>query len=397
MLASAGSGSLLDNVAAFGRVLRAGGLEVGPRRLQTAVRALDAMGLGSREAVYWTLSCALVSRREEAATFDAAFSAFWDRLLPPSASAEEPPLAREQAVLSAADAPDAAELGVGDTPAAGEDGEPSGEVESGVAWSAQERLRHLDFSRYGAAELDAARALMQRIARAAPLRRSRRFRATTSGREMDQRRTMRSAMRTEGHPLQRAWREPRHVARRLIFLIDVSGSMEAYARPLVLFAQVVLRTAPKVEVFTFGTRLTRITAELADRDAVRALRTAGQVIPDWAGGTRIGDNLAAFNDTAGRRALTRGAVVVIVSDGCERGDSQRLASEMVRLQRAAHAVVWVNPLAGDPRYEPRTQGMVAALPSIDVLLAGNDLAALESLAAILEAIPARRPRRPTPA
>jgi hypothetical protein len=180
------------------------------------------------------------------------------------------------------------------------------------------------------------------------------------------------------------------VPRKLVFLIDVSGSMEPYARVLVLFAQAVAQAAGKVEVYTFGTRLTRITAELADRRSDRALRAAAAAISDWAGGTRIGESLRAFNRVARQRALTRGAVVVIFSDGCERGDAELLGEEMRRLHRAAHTVLWVNPLAGDPRFEPRTLGMVAALPSVDVLLAGHDLAALERLAAVMEAIPQRR-------
>ena len=232
--------------------------------------------------------------------------------------------------------------------------------------------------------------LLERVRRTAPRRRSRRLRAAGAGRDLDHRRTVRSAMRTEGHPVERAWQERRLTPRRLIFLIDVSGSMEPYARALVMFAQVVHQAARKVEVFTFGTRLTRITAELAGRDARRALARAGRSIPDWAGGTRIGDSLKAFNDGPGRRGLTRGAVVVVVSDGCERGDPALVGAEMARLHRAAHSVVWVNPLAGDPRFEPLTLGMVAALPYVDRLLAGHDLAALESLADVLEAIPERR-------
>src|SRR4051812_34410708 len=184
------------------------------------------MGLASREAVYWTLSCALVSRREEAAAFDAAFAAFWDRILAPAAATGAPPALTRPAPVPDSEAPAGAALALSEAPAPGEDGERADELGSGAAWSARERLRHLDFSSYGSAELDAARALMERIARTAPRRRSRRFRTATSGRQMDRRRTMRSAMRTEGHPLQRAWREQRLVPRRLIFLIDVSGSME---------------------------------------------------------------------------------------------------------------------------------------------------------------------------
>jgi uncharacterized protein len=388
--------TVLSNVAAFGRILRSEGLEVGPLRLQTAMRGLDAMGLASRDTVYWTLFCSLVSRRQDAAAFDVAFSAFWDRLLqgPAADESESEPPAPQQAQGADGDGDAPATTWVAD-PDAEEavEGEDSGELDVGLSWSAHEQLRGVDFSTYGREELLAAGRYLETIARLAPRRRSRRVRAAPSGREMDRRRTLRSAMRTEGHPLERCWQQQRLVPRRLIFLIDVSGSMESYARPLVLFAQTVSRATRKVEVFSFGTRLTRITSELTGRDVRRALQSAGRAIPDWAGGTRIGAALEAFNETAGRRGMTRGAVVVVVSDGCERGDPQLLADQMARLHRSAHTLLWVNPLAGDPRYEPRTQGMVAALPSIDVLLPGHNLAALESLATILDAIPDRRTRR----
>ena len=390
--------TLLHNMAAFGRVLRNSGLEVGPRRLQTAVRAVDVLGLRAREDVYWALHCSLVSRREETAAFDLAFATFWDRRVPapdveegPDELRDEPAHAEEQAAGGGAEQMITAVRGDVGSTADAPDGEEPGQ---GLSSSPDERLRHLDFAAYRAAELREARRFIEALGRAAPRRRSRRYRAARTGREIDPRRTLRGAMRTEGHPVERSWREPRLVHRRLVFLIDVSGSMEPYARPLVLFARVVRQGARKVEVFTFGTRLTRITPQLAGHDTGRALRRAAQTIPDWAGGTRIGDAVKAFNDTAGRRGMTRGAVVVMFSDGCERGDPEVLGAEMARVHRAAHTVLWVNPLAGDVRYQPRTQGMVAALPHIDVLLAGHNLVALETLAGVLEAVPERRSRRP---
>ena len=185
------------------------------------------------------------------------------------------------------------------------------------------------------------------MARAAPKRRSRRLEIAHDGRELDQRRTLRGAIRTEGYPLERQWRRRRLAPRKLVFLVDVSGSMEPYARATIMFLQAAVRAGTKVRAFTFGTRLTEITRELEGHDPDRSLRAAARAVPDWAGGTRIGDNLATFNDVYGPRGVTRGAAVVIVSDGWERGEAARLAAEMARLQRAAHAVVWVNPLAGD--------------------------------------------------
>ena len=390
--------ALLHNLVTFGRVLRTSGLEVGAQRLETSLRGLQAMGIASRETVYWTLFCTLVSRREQAITFDLAFSAFWDRLLPAQpADSRAGALIRRQLVSAPVDGgnegdstvlPDLRGEGAG-----GDDGPEANAdlLEVGVVSSPEEQLRHVDFSRYGPSELLAAQRHLQAIRREMPRRRSRRLRAASSGRELDRRRTMRGAMRTEGHPVKRSWQERRRTPRRLIFLIDVSGSMEPYARALVLFAQVVHQASRRVEVFTFGTRLTRITAELGGRDPAAALMRAGQAIPDWAGGTLIGASIKAFNDTAGRRGMSRGAVVVLVSDGCERAEATQLSLEMARLHRAAHTVVWVNPLAGDPGYLPLQSGMLAALPFVDVFLPGHDLAAVVSLAAVLEAIPERRP------
>ncbi len=389
--------SLLNNLASFGRLLRNSGLEAGPQRLQTAVRGLDAMGLQSREIVYWTLFSAFVSRRDEGAPFDAAFAAFWDRLPAAIETGEsdgqildtESELPGKRAVATWPSLTDPVPQ------AADEDDHDLDVVESGLSWSGEERLRHMDFSRYGPEELSKAGTLLERLRRTAPQRRSRRFQATPAGHQIDPRRTLRNAMRTEGHPVERCWREHRLVPRRIVFLVDVSGSMEPYAVALLLFAQAVLRASRKIEVFTFSTRLTRITRELADRDVGNALTKAGQTIPDWAGGTRIGDNVKALNDTAGSRGLTRGAVVVLASDGCEQGDTDSLSREMARLRRSVHTILWVNPLAGDHRYEPKTHGMIAALPSIDLLLPGHNLAALESLAAALKAVPPHRRPRPS--
>ena len=271
-----------------------------------------------------------------------------------------------------------------------EGGEERERSPSGVVWSATERLRELDFAEYTSTELRSARRLIERVARSAPRRRSRRLEAAHDGRQLDKRRTLRGAMRTDGYPLERLWRRRRLVPRKLVFLVDVSGSMEPYARATLMFLQAAVRAGGKVDAFTFGTRLTHVTRELAGRDPDRALRGAARAVPDWAGGTRIGDNLAAFNDRCGPRGMTRGAVVVIVSDGWERGDVDRLAAEMARLHRAAHAVVWVNPLAGDEDYTPVALGMAAALPYVDHFLAGQNLRSLEGLAEVLERLPLAR-------
>jgi len=391
--------ALVRKLTLFGRVLRSAGAEVGPGRLQDAVRALDVVDLRSRDEVYWGLRCTLVSHQKDLDAFDAAFAAFWERTAPLPEAAAEPALP----------APTRGEDDAGGAPgeqlarerertliASAEDeaGEEGGEQEpGGMAWSATERLRELDFAEYTPTELRVARGLMERVARAAPMRASRRLETAHDGRRLDKRRTMRAAMRTEGYPLARHWRRRRMVPRKLVFLIDVSGSMEPYARALTMFLQAAVRDGGKVEAFTFGTRLTHVTRQLRGHDPDRALRSAARAVPDWAGGTRIGDNLKTLNDRWGPRGMTRGAVVVIASDGWERGGADRLAAEMVRLHRAAHAVVWVNPLAGDADYKPLAQGMSAALPHVDHFLAGHNLRALEGLAEVLERLPRSRTQR----
>lgn len=385
--------ALVRNVAAFGRLLRSEGLDAGAARVRTALEALGAVDLTVREDAYWALRAALVSDRDQIETFDSLFARFWEgepgradvasrRPEPePGATADDGGAGADRTEPAADEADD--ELGEGD------------DVRQGVVWSADERLAERDFREYGPEELARARRVMQRIALAAPRRRSRRLEASRAGRELDPRRTLRLAMATGGHPLRRSWRRPRTVVRKLVFVIDVSGSMEPYARPMMMFVQAAVRAHRKVEAFSVGTRLTRLTPHLAGREADAALRRAARAVPDWAGGTRLGDNLRAFNAVWGRRGVTRGATVVVVSDGWERGDVGLLGREMGVVHRAAHRVVWVNPLAGDPEYEPLAAGMAAALPWVDVFLPGHDLHSLERLAGVLEELPARRRGHPT--
>jgi uncharacterized protein with von Willebrand factor type A (vWA) domain len=382
--------AIVRKLVTFGRILREGGLEVGPGRLQDGLLALDSVRLDNRDEVYWALRCAIVSRRDDLEAFDAAFATFWERA-PRAAVTHRPPLM--QLDVPAQDRGDPRHVDAHRVEAGDGDGDGDGEDEElpiAAVYSADELLRERDFARFGPDELRRARALVERIAIASPRRRSLRNQASHDGRKLDLRRTLHQAMRTGGHPIERAWRTPKTVPRRLIFLVDVSGSMEPYARAMTMFLQAAVRSGRHVEAFTFGTRLTRLTPYLVGRDPDRALERAARAVPDWAGGTRIGENLKAFNDVWGRRALTRGSVVVIASDGWERGDPQLLGGEMARLQRAAHTVVWVNPLAGGEGYRPLVAGMAAALPYVDLFLPGHNLKALEALADALDAIPARR-------
>jgi uncharacterized protein len=372
---AAGQHAVVRHVVFFGRVLREGGLEVGPRRIADALRSLDAIDLGRQEDVYWALRQTLVARREDLDTFDRAFQAWFLRAAtrPPSRPAQPPP-------------PLAARRKVG-APGPGVEVD-GGEIERG-AWSPDELLRTRDFAAMTPAEFARARALIREIAVGRPRRRTHRLRPDRRGTAIDVRALVRASLATGGEPVVRAFRSRAHAPRKLVLILDISGSMEAYARALLLYLHAARGSGRGVETFAFGTRLSRLTPELGTRNADAALAAASKRVVDWSGGTRIGESLKAYNDEWGRRALTRGAVVVIMSDGCERGDPALVATEMARLARQAFAVVWVNPLKGHPGYEPLTGGMRAAYAYVDRLVAGNDLASLEALGAVLGGIERR--------
>jgi uncharacterized protein with von Willebrand factor type A (vWA) domain len=424
--AGAGAAVVVGNVARFGRALRAAGLDVGPSQVQDAVSALASVDVGSREQCYWALRCTLTSSQEHAEVYDRAFASFWERgaeAVPvrpgagtgagagaqeraheDSGAAGDEPESREAAAESGPRAARDADARLGrplaaDARGSGDNEDEEGaRRESGTRVSALERLARMDFARYSERELRDASRLLERIASAAPVRRSRRQRAARDGRVFDKRQTLRAAMRTEGYPLACRWRRARVVPRKLVFLVDISGSMQPYARVMVMFMQGAVRAHARVEAFTFGTRLTRVTRELHHRDREQALRAAAALVHDWAGGTRIGENLAALNQRWGPLGITRGAVVIIVSDGWERGDPTLLGQEMERLHRMAHTVIWVNPLSAEPGYAPLAKGMAAAIPHLDYFLPGHNLRSLETLAEVLESLPSSRRARPaTPA
>ncbi len=374
------SDPLLSHVVTFGRVLREVGLEVGPGRLQDAVRALDAVDLAEQDDVYWALRQTLVSRRDELELFDRAFRAWFLR-------------APVQAPVRALQQPQARPVAVSQTEPVrpGTEGdEVEGEEEPlELGASPVELLREKDFAEMTPEEFKRARELMSAIARLRPQRASRRRTPDTRGDRLDVRRLVRRSLRTGGDPLDRPHRARKDVPRKLVVLCDVSGSMEAYTRALLLFLHAVVGSGRGVEAFAFGTRLSRLTPELDTRDPEAALEKCTEAVVDWGSGTRIGASLKEFNDLWGRRALSRGAVVVVVSDGWERQDPELVGREMGRLARAAYAVVWVNPLKGNPEYQPLAGGMRAALPFVDRFLPGHNLRSLEELAAVLAGIERR--------
>jgi hypothetical protein len=244
-------------------------------------------------------------------------------------------------------------------------------------------LRHKDVSALSPSEREELRRLFALLAPRVARRRSQRYGPANRGR-VDLERTVRGMLRTGGEAGRLAYRRRRSKPRRLVLLIDVSGSMAPYADTLLRFAHAAVRAAPaSAEVFTTGTRLTRVTRELRLRDPDQALAAAGRAVPDWSGGTRLGDGVKAFLDLWGQRGLARGAVLVLCSDGWERGDPAELDAQLGRLARLAHALIWVNPHKGRPGFQPVTGGMQAAVTHADALVAGHSFAALEQLVEVI--------------
>jgi len=353
-------------------VLRGLGVRVGVGELLAAHRALAAVDSASREQSYYALRATLCSSHADHEAFAAAFAAVFGEHVdaPDDALAALGAVPRD--VLPRVAVPALAEQAAL---------EP---VAVPAAWSEQELLRQRDFADYTDAERAAARRLLARLAARGPMRVSRRTRPVRRrGHVPDLRATTRASLRQGGELLERRWREPTQRPRRLVLVLDVSGSMAPYARMLLQYVQASVAARARVEAFAFGTRLTRITLELAGRDPDLALQRATAHVDDWSGGTRIGAALATLNREHGRR-IGRGAFVVILSDGWDRGDPAELAAEIGRLRRTAHRLVWLNPLAADPRYEPLTRGMRAAMPQLDRLLPGNSIVSLEELADLME-------------
>jgi uncharacterized protein with von Willebrand factor type A (vWA) domain len=352
--------------------MRAAGAPVGVGELLAAHRALAAVDCASRADSYFALRAVMCSSHLELALFADAFAAVFDASDPAAGGLPE---------LGPFASPALPRMGI---PGAERQALAREETLVPAAWSDEELLLEKDFAAYTDAERAAARALLVRLARRGPRRISRRTRPTRRRREQhDLRATVRVSLRHGGELLERRYREPAERPRRLVLVCDVSGSMAPYARMLLQYLQATVAARARVEAFVFGTRLTRVTRELAGRDPDRALARAADHVADWSGGTRIGAALAELNREHGRR-IGRGAVVVVLSDGWDRGDPDELAAEMGRLRRCAHRVVWLNPLAADPRYEPLTRGMQAALPHVDHLLPGNSIASLEALADLME-------------
>ena len=380
----------LASLVAFGRELRARGLPVGTGRILTFLRAVVALGLTDRTSLYWAGRVSMIGRREDLPAYDLAFEDWYRSMRPEGELRIEldlPSLARPG--MDWGDPPADLEVRAGTTAAEwhglgdGDEPEPGEEAAIRIVASAIEVLRSKSFADLSEEEREEVGGSIRALAVGLPEERMRRTRPSAKGARFDVRRTLRRSLRTRGEPFDRAWRDRRVRGRPLVLILDVSGSMSPYARALVQFGYAAMAAGRRVEVFCFGTRLTRVTRTLRTKDPDRALREIGRTVADWEGGTRIGESLKSLLDGWSQRAALRGAVVVLCSDGLERGDPELLRAQMARLGRLAHKVVWVNPLKGSPRYEPLARGMAAALPSIDVFLSGHNLESLSELSRAL--------------
>ena len=356
----------------FARRLRGEGMAVPTGSVTLFVAALGTLDPADRASVYWAGRAVLVKRSEDIDTFDRVFGGFW---LGQAADVWPAVLAVKERV--------GVELDPGtDTGAPWQQSDAATAV---PCYSAVEVLRRKDFGEYTAADFAEAQQLMSGLRATAAMRRSRRRRPARWQRHKapDIRATVRHALRTGGEPIRRAWYAPSLQPRRLVLLCDVSGSMDPYSRALLRFMHAAVAGRRRVEAFAIGTRLTRLTRELWSRDPDQALKSASAAVADWSGGTRLGESLRTYNDDWGVRGMSRGAVVVILSDGWERGDPTLIADQMARLSRVARKVVWVNPLKASRGYEPLARGMAAALPYIDEFVDGHNLNALQDLVAIV--------------
>lgn len=384
-------GADLPEVAArLGRALREAGVAATPERSARFVRALALAPPRSRRELYWAARIVFVSAHEQIPAFDRVFGALFEGLEdvaesrgeagpPPSVRGVEPgPRRAAEASRRVSTPPGAAR-----PPAPGVDrpeGEEGEERETLLAAaSSEERLGERDFAELDEHELEQLARLMRRLALAPPQRLSRRGERARRGERLDLRRTLRRAHRSGGDPVELARRRRRPRPRRLVVICDISGSMAPYSRAFLQFLYGAVGSAD-AEAFVFATRLTRLTRALAARQPQLAFERAAAAAGDWAGGTRIAAALRTFNDEYGRRGMARGAVVVILSDGWEREDPERVGEEMAALARLAYRIVWVNPRKASPRFAPLAGGMAAALPHCDALLSGHSVSALEAVA-----------------
>ncbi len=387
-------GQLLHNLLLFGRLCKGLGLAIDPERMIDAARALEYVGLARKQDVYHTLRAVLVSRQRDLALFDEAFKLFWRRpnegytTIDVRSMGEQRYQRKTQFLPPMGSAPN------------DEDNSDDGHFDP--AWlaivptfSAQSALRHKDFALMSGEELEQAKAVVAQMPRALGLRRTRRYQRG-GGHTPDPRRAFRQNMRYLGEPLAMPTRRRRAKPRPLVLLCDISGSMERYTRVLLHFVHILANYLYQVEAFVYSTELSYITHPIRHKSVDVALKEVGQRVRDWGGGTKTGEALRHFNYRWARRVLGRGALVMLISDGWDRGDADLLQTEMARLQRSCHRLLWLNPLLDAPDYQPLTRGAQAMLPYVDDFLPIRNLANLEMIVRALGAVHwGRRAPQPT--
>jgi Protein containing von Willebrand factor type A (vWA) domain len=390
---------------ALSRRLHDSGVPVTPARTADFARALTLVRPIARRRLYWTARAIFVSDPSQLPTFDAVFFSVFgggapgedldlDDVQTVAAPPDERPRSDHEASPRESGERDPAASVSSSPPGERDEDDDVAEVEVPLAMASDEELlRRKSFDALEPYELAQLYRLMSRLSLETPLRRTRRYEKARHGERIDMRRTLRASLRTAGDPIHLARRRRRIVRRRLVMLCDISGSMEPYARAYLQFLTCAAASGPKAEAFVFATRLTRLTRALASRNPERAIQRAAAAAPDWSSGTRIGDALKEFNDRHGRRGMARGAVVVILSDGWERGDPLLVGREMQRLARLAHRIVWVNPRVSASAFSVQAGGMLAALPHCDALVSGHSF---EALGEVAEAIGVQWSAGPTP-
>jgi uncharacterized protein with von Willebrand factor type A (vWA) domain len=365
----------LPGLLGFTHALRRAGLSCDAHRSAAYLRAVDCLDLTDPANLYWAGRATLCAQPDDVPPYDEAFAAWFSPdWRPPRTDRHDNGATRTRRAPTVATTV---------LPAAGSGSPPEREKTappvSVLAPSDVEVLRHRDVSTLSAEEREHLKSLLALLRIEPPQRRAVRSRPSRRG-PLDSRRTLRALVANGGEPVRLRRHRRAQRPRRLVLLVDVSGSMTPYADALLRFTHVITHRAPaSTEVFTLGTRLTRVSRQLRMRDPEQALDAAARAVPDYAGGTRLGEGLRVFLDRWGQRGLARRAVVVIFSDGWERGDPTLLSDQLARLGRLAHAVLWANPHAGHAGYLPVQSGITAALPHVDRLVAGHSLAAMESI------------------
>ncbi len=383
---------ITQHIIAFGRVLRRAGLEVATAQIMDAMRAMQLIGLRSRADVYQALFSIFVTRREQVELFNQAFHLFWRApsklpqvmsLILPQLKMPETAQSKQSLRVKQALAENEAQI---KPPQSRPKNEQKEAVDLVLTYSSLEVLRKKDFAAFTNEEVEMARQLLSEMNWNIPSKRTRRFNPNAKGRMLDLRKTVRKNMRNEGELIQLSWRGNQTRMRDIVVLCDISGSMERYSRMLLHFIHTITAGMRRVETFVFGTRLTRITRYLKQRDIDDAVSSVSQKVNDWAGGTRIGDALKDFNSLWTRRVLRSGTVVMVISDGWDRGDIPLFEREVARLSRSCYRLIWLNPLLGYENYEPLTRGIQTAMPYIDDFLPVHNLESLEQIGEVLSSV-----------